>query len=268
MQKRLILMCVMFALAQPTNATSSQNIGTSLSEGATNTTIQALTAKAESGDKQAQFDLGVVYEQGNGVKRNLEKARQLYVMASLDSGGPIWNYIPANGNAASRMEKITGRPFVRGLELARNKLVVAGIMLPKKIDDLSEIEDKEKIYIPESIRKCGLGEDNLYYVWDPFNWDEESPMPMVNLPLDVNDIKAISNCLVDIGDDDAIEYLNRQSIWQNDLNAEGVEILKNSILKIAKNRNLFQVCEKQHRIGEYNTDIWNDYYCNIINKLI
>lgn len=82
-------------------AASSQYMGIGFAPGAASTELQALAMRAQAGDKQAQLDLGIAYEEGRGVGVDLRKARKLYTLASADSGGTTWVYVPPvrNGEA-------------------------------------------------------------------------------------------------------------------------------------------------------------------------
>lgn len=53
--------------------------------------LTALARSAAANNKQAQFELGIRFEEGLGVPRDLSKARKLYRMAARDSisGQPI-----------------------------------------------------------------------------------------------------------------------------------------------------------------------------------
>lgn len=75
-------------------ATSSQYMGIGFAPGAASAELQALAMRAQAGDKQAQLDLGIAYEEGRGVTVDLSKARKLYTLASADSGGTTWVYVP------------------------------------------------------------------------------------------------------------------------------------------------------------------------------
>jgi hypothetical protein len=54
--------------------------------------IQMLSARASRGDKRAQYDLGLLFETGDGVPKSRTKAINLYRKAASDSGGTTWIY--------------------------------------------------------------------------------------------------------------------------------------------------------------------------------
>jgi hypothetical protein len=80
---------------------SQQYMGVSLKPGGADPAVQALAARASTGDKQAQLDLGIRFEEGAGVARDLTAAKKLYRQAASDSGGTIWVYTPPVGNGTS-----------------------------------------------------------------------------------------------------------------------------------------------------------------------
>jgi hypothetical protein len=80
---------------------SQQYMGVSLKPGGADPAVQALAVKAQGGDKQAQLDLGIRFEEGAGVARDLDTAKKLYRQAASDSGGTIWVYTPPVGNGTS-----------------------------------------------------------------------------------------------------------------------------------------------------------------------
>jgi hypothetical protein len=63
--------------------------------------LQGLAQRARDGDKQAQLDLGIAYEEGLGVAVDRRKALDLYRLASVDRVGTTWIYVPATRKGAS-----------------------------------------------------------------------------------------------------------------------------------------------------------------------
>jgi len=102
---------------------SSQYMGLSLIPGEAPTDLQNLAARAHAGDKQAQLDLGIRFEEGRGVPRDRRKAIRLYEQAAADSGGTTWVYSPPVGKEASgRAVPISGQPKSAGLVEAKRRL--------------------------------------------------------------------------------------------------------------------------------------------------
>ncbi len=85
--------------------------------------IQSLARRAQTGDKYAQLELGIRYEEGNGVERNLKRAKKLYAAAASDSGGKVWVYSPPVGNGTSgRVIPVDAGPKQYGLAEAKRRL--------------------------------------------------------------------------------------------------------------------------------------------------
>ncbi|MBC2653681.1 sel1 repeat family protein [Novosphingobium flavum] len=85
--------------------------------------VRELARRAQAGDKQAQLDLGIAFEEGRGVVRDTGRARRLYALAASDSGGPSWVYVPpvVSGQAGRVVQVGSGLPQ-RGLKAARIRL--------------------------------------------------------------------------------------------------------------------------------------------------
>ena len=102
---------------------SHQYMGVSLKPGGADPAVQALAARASTGDKQAQLDLGIRFEEGAGTPRNISKAKALYRMAASPIGGPIWVYLPPPGPGLSgRVVQMGEMPVRAGLVEAGSRL--------------------------------------------------------------------------------------------------------------------------------------------------
>ena len=95
--KALVLGAIL--LATPACTTSS-HMGISMIPGEASPEVQTLATRARAGDKPAQLDLGIRFEEGNGVPQDKARAIKLYRQAASDSGGTIWVYAPSPGNGA------------------------------------------------------------------------------------------------------------------------------------------------------------------------
>lgn len=84
--------------------------------------IAALASRSLAGDKQAQLDLGIAFEEGRGVGPDLDKAQKLYQLAASESSGPVTVYVPGVGGAAGRILRVGGENFLPGLPEAKSKL--------------------------------------------------------------------------------------------------------------------------------------------------
>ena len=82
-----------------------------------------LAQRANTGDKHAQLELGIRFEEGRGVERDLKKARKLYGKAASDSGGTIWVYSPPVGNSPGRVIPLNTGPKFNGLTEAKKRLI-------------------------------------------------------------------------------------------------------------------------------------------------
>lgn len=87
-------------------AEPSSYMGVSLSPGAADPAVQSLAERARSGEsaraghsvgmaaqKAAQLELGIRYEEGNGLPVDLKRARKLYRAAAAPSGGATYVYV-------------------------------------------------------------------------------------------------------------------------------------------------------------------------------
>jgi hypothetical protein len=102
---------------------SHSYMGVSLKPGGADPAVQALAARASAGDKQAQLDLGIRFEEGSGVARDLTTAKKLYGQAASDSGGTIWVYTPPVGNGTSgRVVPVQSGTKQYGLAEAQRRL--------------------------------------------------------------------------------------------------------------------------------------------------
>jgi len=104
---------------------SSDYMGLSMAPGAALPEVQALARRAQAGDKQAQLDLGIRFEEGNGVQQDKKRARKLYRAAASDSGGTAWVYMPSPGNGApGRVIPVDKGPRQPGLDEAKAKMSI------------------------------------------------------------------------------------------------------------------------------------------------
>ncbi|MBB4642634.1 SEL1-like repeat protein [Rhizorhapis suberifaciens] len=100
----------------------SSYMGISMIPGAADRQVQALAVRAQAGDKQAQLDLGIRFEEGKGVPQDTARAVKLYQQAASDSGGRMWVYAPSPGNGApARAIPIDRGPRQKGLEEAKRR---------------------------------------------------------------------------------------------------------------------------------------------------
>ena len=80
---------------------SNVYMGIPLAEGVGDPALRSLAQRASAGDKQAQLDLGIRYEEGRGVPADLARAESLYRLAASDDLRQKWIYTPPVGNGTS-----------------------------------------------------------------------------------------------------------------------------------------------------------------------
>jgi hypothetical protein len=115
--------CAAVSLAAVSACAAHSYMGIPLVPGRASPELQSLAHRAQSGDKQAQLDLGVRFEEGNGVPVDRKRAIILYRQAASDSGGTIWVYSPPVGNEAhGRVIQVGGGSRKPGLTQAKLRL--------------------------------------------------------------------------------------------------------------------------------------------------
>ena len=94
-----------------------------LAPGAADPALQTLARRAGAGDKQAQLELGIRYEEGRGVSRDFARAEKLYRAAARESGGVTIVYNPpATKGGAGSLQRLDHGPAKPGLTEARERL--------------------------------------------------------------------------------------------------------------------------------------------------
>jgi TPR repeat protein len=97
--------------------------GIPLAADAADPELQQLARRAQTGDKQAQLELGIRYEEGRGVLRDLDRAERLYRGAAAASGGRTWVYSPSVRKGGSgRAIPVDRGPRQPGLAEAARRL--------------------------------------------------------------------------------------------------------------------------------------------------
>ncbi len=87
--------------------------------------LSSLRCGAARGDKQAQLELGILYEEGRGVERSPRKAARLYQAAGSASGGTVYVYSPpVGGEKSGRVIPINAGPRQAGLAEAQYRLAL------------------------------------------------------------------------------------------------------------------------------------------------
>jgi hypothetical protein len=119
-------------------AAPSSYMGIGFAPGAASPELQALAQRARAGDKQAQLDLGIAFEEGRGVGVDLLRARKLYAQAAATTGGTTYIYAPASKKGGrGSVTPINLGPRAEGLQEAKERLHVmtTGIGHAKKVSE-------------------------------------------------------------------------------------------------------------------------------------
>jgi len=120
MKARLALAAALLLLA---GCTRDGFQGISFAPGAARADVQALARRAAAGDKIAQLELGIRFEEGRGVPMDWRRAERLYRMAAATTGGTRMVYIPpVRRGGTGTVVPMSSGPLVPGLPDARARL--------------------------------------------------------------------------------------------------------------------------------------------------
>jgi hypothetical protein len=141
-------------------------MGISMMPGEASPAVQALAQRARAGDKQAQFDLGLRFEEGDGVPQDVGRAIKLYRQAASDGGGTRMMYVPVNGAVTATPVSIGAKGDGRLQARERLKLISSGGHRKVEIPSISQIKRDMDLeyYVPGrhlaevlvGIRNCAL----------------------------------------------------------------------------------------------------------------
>jgi hypothetical protein len=102
---------------------SHSYMGVSLKPGGADPAVQALAARASTGDKQAQLDLGIRFLNGQGMAPDERRACNLLRLSASSTGGHLWIYTPSpGGGAPARVLPVQNATPIAGLAAARTWL--------------------------------------------------------------------------------------------------------------------------------------------------
>lgn len=93
----VLLACVSLSLP----ACANSHAGIPSAAQAADPALRALAERARAGDKHAQLELGIAFEEGRRVPRDLKRAKKLYRLAARESGGIVHIYSPPVGRKGS-----------------------------------------------------------------------------------------------------------------------------------------------------------------------
>jgi hypothetical protein len=104
-------------------AAPSSYAGISLKPGAVDPQLQELARRARAGDKHAQLDLGIRYEEGRGIEPDLAIAKRLYrAAASPRRERSLIYFPPPRPGAAGRVLPVRSGVSEPGLAEAAQRL--------------------------------------------------------------------------------------------------------------------------------------------------
>lgn len=101
---------------------SNTYMGIPLTGDADDPELRSLAQRAAAGDKQAQLDLGIRYEEGRGVPVRVDRAKQLYASAAVSDGGMSMLHIPSGKNGSIGTTPIYSGAERPGLPQAQQRL--------------------------------------------------------------------------------------------------------------------------------------------------
>jgi TPR repeat protein len=110
------------ALALGACAAPGTYAGISLAAGIADPQLQALARRAQAGDKRAQLDLGIRYEEGLGVATDLGRAEKLYAIAAADAHRQTWRYQKSALGSQAFFAPSSDEISQRGLPEAKTRL--------------------------------------------------------------------------------------------------------------------------------------------------
>lgn len=115
----LMLACGPLALPGCTNRTYA---GIPLHPGGADEELRGLALLASAGDKQAQLELGIRFEEGRGVAVDLDRAERLYRRAATPRAGTVFVHSPGGAPGVGQTYGVYRGPDAEGLTLARARL--------------------------------------------------------------------------------------------------------------------------------------------------
>jgi hypothetical protein len=116
-------------------------MGVSLKPGGADPAVQALAARASTGDKQAQYELGRWFEDSTDAN-GMKKAIKLYQIAATPRGGSRMMYTPGPSGVTTSV--VSMRPKIEGNELAQKRLRQVTLS-PEIENEFSNIGHSKKI---------------------------------------------------------------------------------------------------------------------------
>lgn len=122
LRRALVALSLLAALPTLGCAAPSSYEGIPRTAGAADATLQDLARLAQAGDKHAQLELGIRYEEGRGLPVDLRRAERLYQMAARSGGGATLVYSPRVGSHPGGVVEASREPQTPGLAEAEARL--------------------------------------------------------------------------------------------------------------------------------------------------
>ncbi len=95
--------------------------------------VSQLAGLAWATNRPAALELGIRFEEGRGVPRDIEKARKLYKIAATQTGGTLFVYMPKVGNTPGHVMPVE-TPIEYGLPEAQRRLAALPPKQPASSD--------------------------------------------------------------------------------------------------------------------------------------
>jgi hypothetical protein len=121
--KAALAAALVFTALGTSSCTTSSYAGIALTGAAADPELQALARRARDGDRHAQLELGIRYEEGRGVPADLARAEQLYRRAAAGADDSRMVYVPGGNGRAGSWTILSGGARSGGLEQASLRLL-------------------------------------------------------------------------------------------------------------------------------------------------
>jgi hypothetical protein len=113
---------LLLGLSLGLTACASRSERISLGAEAADSELQTLARRAEAGDKRAQLELGIRFEEGRGLPVDRERAAFFYRLAARATGGTKWTHAPDVKGVKGSPQRVYLGPRQPGLPEAKERL--------------------------------------------------------------------------------------------------------------------------------------------------
>ena len=158
--RNMFILVFWIVLALPVSAHADFSAGLrAYRDGAYASAFQSWKVLAEKGDAKAQFNLGLMYKQGNGIKQDLKKALKWYRKSAIN-GYPRAQYALAlryeNGRGVKRHRVNALKWLNLALNKASGKFRVSVAAAHRRVSErLTDAEVEEARHLAEDIKQEG-----------------------------------------------------------------------------------------------------------------